>query len=115
MLQIQRFSLAVKEPFMTGDQRSGNPDFYVGLDATLFGGLTLTADAFYEKRQDIWVYTGGKNSSILGAAASYANAGVVDSKGLEFGANYIKSLGKVRFNFGGTFTLTKNKIVDQQD
>lgn len=87
--------------------------YNVGLDATLFGGLTLTADAFYEKRQDIWVYTGGKNSSILGATASYANAGVVDSKGLEFGANYIKNLGKVRFNFGGTFTLTKNKIVEQ--
>ncbi|MFS2407362.1 SusC/RagA family TonB-linked outer membrane protein [Phocaeicola vulgatus] len=87
--------------------------YNVGLDATLFDGLTLTADAFYEKRQDIWVYTGGKNSSILGATASYANAGVVDSKGLEFGANYIKSLGKVRFNFGGTFTLTKNKIVEQ--
>ena len=49
----------------------------------------------------------------MGATASYANAGVVDSKGLEFGANYIKSLGKVRFNFGGTFTLTKNKIVEQ--
>ena len=65
MVEVAGRSIALNKWY----NRKKRIKYNVGLDATLFGGLTLTADAFYEKRQDIWVYTGGKNSSILGATA----------------------------------------------
>lgn len=87
--------------------------YNVGIDATLFGGLTMMIDGFYERRQDIWVYAGGKNSSILGATSSYANAGIVDSKGFEASLDYYKKIGDFSFNVGGNFSLAKNTIIEQ--
>lgn len=87
--------------------------YNAGLDATLFKGLTLTVDGFYERRSDIWVSTAGKNSAVLGASSSYANAGIVDSWGTEIGADYIKRIGDFRFNLGSKVTLSKNKIIEQ--
>lgn len=85
----------------------------MGVDATLFSGLTLMVDGFYERRQDIWVSTAGKNSAALGTSSSYANAGIVDSKGVEIGADYTKKWGDFRFNVGGNFSFTKNIIKEQ--
>lgn len=87
--------------------------YNVGLDATLFKGLSLTLDAYYERRTDIWVDSKGKYSSILSFSAPYENAGIVNSWGVELGANYTKKLGDVRLNAGANFALAKNKIVDQ--
>ena len=44
MLQIQRFPLTVKEPFMTSNQRSGNPDldvFGICLQGRVFSGIAM--------------------------------------------------------------------------
>mgnify|MGYP000354516976 CR=1 FL=1 len=41
--------------------------YNAGVDATLFKGLTLTVDGFYERRSDIWVSSDGQNSAVLGA------------------------------------------------
>lgn len=87
--------------------------FNVGIDATLFGGLTLMVDGFYERRKDIWVSTSGKFSSVLGASNSYANAGVVDSKGVEIAADYSAKIGDVRLNLGGNFSFARNIIKEQ--
>ena len=88
--------------------------YNVGLDATLFGGLTLTADAFYEKRQRYLGYIQVVRIRQYWVQQLLMLMLVWLIKGLEFGANYIKSLGKVLFSIlGGTFTLTKNKIVEQ--
>lgn len=89
--------------------------YNVGVDATLFGGLNLQADAWFEHRKDIWVSSTYGNSAVLGASSSYANAGVVDSKGLEFGASYTKRLGEFRLNVGGTYTISKNTIKEQME
>ena len=87
--------------------------YNIGVDATLFGGLTLMVDGFYERRQDIWVTTGGKYSSVLGATPAYENAGIVDTKGVEIGLDYMKKFGDFRLNLGGTFSFTKNIIKEQ--
>lgn len=87
--------------------------FNAGVDATLFDGLTLMVDAFYEQRKDIWVTTSGKYSSVLGASNSYANAGVVDSKGIEIATDYSKQIGNVRLNIGGNFSFARNIIKEQ--
>lgn len=87
--------------------------YNVGLDATLFGGLTLMVDGFYERRKDIWVSTSGKYSSVLGASNSYVNAGIVDSKGVEVAADYTKYFGDFRLNVGGNFSFARNIIKEQ--
>lgn len=86
--------------------------YNVGVDATLFKGLTLTVDGFYERRSDIWVSSDGQNSAVLGASGSYVNAGIVDSWGTEIGANYYKKMGNVELNLGGTFTYNRSKIIE---
>ena len=86
--------------------------YNAGVDATLFKGLTLTVDGFYERRSDIWVSSDGQNSAGLGASGSYVNAGIVDSWGTEIGANYYKKMGNVELNLGGTFTYNRSKIIE---
>ncbi len=86
--------------------------YNAGIDATLFKGLTLTVDGFYERRSDIWVSSAGQNSVVLGATSSYVNAGIVDSWGTEIGANYFKKIGGVELNLGGTFTYNRSKIIE---
>lgn len=89
--------------------------YNAGIDATLFGGLNLTLEGYYQRRSDIWVATKGKYSSVIGFDAPYENGGIVDSWGMEIGANYLKTIGNVTFNVGGNFTLAKNKIVEQYE
>lgn len=86
--------------------------YNAGVDATLFKGLTLTVDGFYERRSDIWVSSDGQNSAVLGASGSYVNAGIVDSWGTEIGGNYYKKMGNVELNLGGTFTYNRSKIIE---
>ena len=86
--------------------------YNAGVDATLFKGLTLTVDGFYERRSDIWVSSDGQNSAVLGASCAYVNAGIVDSWGTEIGANYYKKMGNVELNLGGTFTYNRSKIIE---
>lgn len=87
--------------------------YNIGLDATLFKGLNLTVEGYYQRRKDIWVSSSGKYSSVLGMTAPFENAGVVDSKGVEVGADYTKDFGKFIVNVGGNFTLNKNEIKEQ--
>lgn len=84
--------------------------YNVGLEATLFKGLNVQVDGFYERRSDIWVATSGQNSAVLGNSGSYKNAGVVDSKGVEVALDYNTNLGDVQFNLGGNFSFARSEI-----
>ena len=83
-----------------------------GLDARLFQGLTLTADAYWQRRSDIWVSAEGKYTDVTGRDAPYENGGIVDSWGVELGADYTKTAGDFTFNLGGNFNFNRNKIVE---
>lgn len=90
--------------------------YNLGIDATLFGGLNLTLDGYYQRRDNIWVNSSGKNSSVLGASNRYVNGGIVDSWGLEIGADYTKKLTKDLLLMGGVnYTLAKNKIIEEYE
>ena len=84
-----------------------------GIDAEMFKGLSLTFDAYYERRSDIWVSGENKYSSVLGQTVSHENAGKMESYGAELGLNYVKQTGKVVWNVGGTFSYAKNKVLDK--
>ncbi len=86
--------------------------YNVGLDLTMLGGLTFTADVFKERRSDIWVSASGRNSDVLGATSPYVNAGKVDSWGTELSLDYIQNIGAVQLRVGGTFSYNRSKIVE---
>ncbi len=86
-----------------------------GIDATLFGGLNVTLDGYYQERKNIWVVSSGKYSSALGFNAPYENGGIVNSYGVEAGLDYTKQFGDFSLNLGGNFTLNKNKIKEQYE
>lgn len=87
--------------------------YNVGLDAVLFKDLNFTIDGYYQKRKDIFVDSKGKYSTVLGVDAPYENAGVVNSWGVEVGADYLKRIGDISFNVGANFSLAKNKIKER--
>lgn len=84
--------------------------YNIGIDAKMFGSLDFTADLYKQHRTDIWVSSAGKYSDVIGITSPYENAGVVDSWGLEFTADYQKKFGEVSVNLGGSFSLNKNEI-----
>jgi len=87
--------------------------YNVGLDATLFSGLDVTLEGYYQKRKDIWVEASGKYTDVIGIDAPYENAGVVNSWGFEASLDYNKKFGEVSFNIGGEFNLNRNQIKEQ--
>lgn len=89
--------------------------YNLGMDATLFKGLNLTADGYFQRRKDIWVESKGKYSSVLGFDAPYENGGIVDSWGVELGADYTKRIDDFAFNIGSHITWAKNKIKEQYE
>lgn len=90
--------------------------YNIGIDATLYNSFNLTFDAWMENRKDIWVNSTYGYSAILGANNAYANAGRVDSKGIEVGFTWYKDLGSdVKLSLGATYSLTKSKIKDMME
>lgn len=87
----------------------------VGFDATLFKGLNLEFDYFYNHRYDIFVSGGGAYSALIGFEAPYVNAGVVNQHGFDVALDYTKTFGKVQFNIGANMTLAKNTIKEQAE
>lgn len=83
-----------------------------GIDATLFGGLNISLDGYYQRRQNIWVSSDGKYTDVVGVDFPYENEGIVDSWGFEAGADYTKQLGEVTLNVGGDVTFNRTKIVE---
>ena len=104
-----------------GQMATDNPSreradkYNLGMDATLFHGLNVQLDTYYERRSKIWVSGAGAYGSIIGFDAPYVNGGYVNSWGFEASAVYTKQIGQVQFNIGGTFSLNKNKIKAQAE
>ncbi|MDO4163234.1 MAG: SusC/RagA family TonB-linked outer membrane protein [Bacteroides sp.] len=112
---INTDSWALGQLASTSNRHEKAYKYNFGFDATLFKGLDLTADAYYERRSDIWVSSEGNYSTVLGFDAPYENGGIVDSWGFELGANYRKRIGALTFNVGANFSLNRNKIVEQME
>ena len=90
--------------------------FNMGLDATLFGGLNISADFYYQHRYDIWYSTAGSYSSVFGLGAPYENVGIIDSKGIELSADYSKKLSKDwTINVGASMTWNKTIVKKQAE
>ncbi len=89
--------------------------YNLGLDATLFGGLDLTWDAYYQRRSHIWVSTEGKYTDLIGMDASYEPDGRVNTWGTELGLDYNKQIGQVSFTLGGNLSYNRSKVVNKDE
>ena len=82
----------------------------VGLDATLFNCLDITADWYYKTTDGILMKLDVPN--IIGFGAPYQNAGKVRNVGWEIGVNYHHSFGDFTLGLGATLSDVHNKITD---
>ena len=90
--------------------------FNVGFDATLFGGLNISADYYYQHRYNIWYSTAGSYSGVFGLDAPYENVGVINQKGFEVSADYSKKLNKdLTISLGASMTLNKTIVEEQAE
>lgn len=87
----------------------------VGIDARLFKGLSISADAFYEKRSQILVSEGSSISDIIGVPTTLVTDGIVQNKGLEIAASWSKSTGDFNYSIGANYSFVRNKIVEQNE
>ncbi|MCD6355317.1 MAG: SusC/RagA family TonB-linked outer membrane protein, partial [Prolixibacteraceae bacterium] len=87
----------------------------LGVDATLFDGLSLNIDAFYEKRSHILVSEASSVSRVIGVAATDVAEGIVENKGIEVGALWNQSIGDFNFALGAQYSFARNKIIEQNE
>lgn len=84
--------------------------YNAGLDAAFFKSLTFTVDAYFQRRDRIFVSEDPEVSSVLGVQAPYVNAGIVYSYGTELEIGYNRCFNDFRFNAAGIFSFSRNWI-----
>lgn len=95
--------------------------YNAGIDMNMLNNrLSLSIDAFYEKRWDIITNTGGSDvvgiPDIFGKTSSYVNAGTVINRGFDLELGWNDRIGRnfnyyIRFNAG----FARNKILDMME
>lgn len=87
----------------------------IGVDAVLFGGLSLNIDAFYEERSQILVSEASSVSRVIGVAATDVAEGIVENKGVELGALWNSNIGDFNYAIGAQYSFARNKIIEQNE
>lgn len=85
----------------------------VGIEAVLFKGLNLELDYYNNRRYDIFVDGSYAYPEMAGVIPAYSNAGIVDSYGFEAALGYARTFGDFTVDFGGSFNLNRNTVVEQ--
>lgn len=84
--------------------------FNIGADIELFSKLSITADYFSKRTNDILLRLNIPSS--LGLTAPYQNAGIVSNKGWELGIKYRNNLRGLNYSVAGAVSDVVNKIED---
>lgn len=87
--------------------------YNVGVDATLWNKLSISADAFMDFRKNTLISTDNLYSEVLGTKTSLMNIGEMKSRGAELAITWKDKIGK-DFNYyiGGTFSYIDTEIVE---
>ena len=83
--------------------------YNVGIDATLFKGLSLTVDAFLDKRSNILTLDNAK-MGYYGKQYVFSNVGEMTNKGFEASAVYAGKSGDFSYRVNGMVSYAKNTI-----
>jgi len=84
--------------------------FNFGIDLEMLKSLTFNADFYYQRRSNILLQDYDLNSKVLGLPAGYVNAGVVESKGIELGLGYVKSVTDWHISLGAQFSYGTSNL-----
>ena len=87
----------------------------VGINMELFNHLSVSIDAFSDKRTNIILSTSGAVPSLIGVTAAFENAGKVLNKGIESSIMLKNQVDKLKYFIGGNFTYAKNEIIDMNE
>ena len=87
----------------------------IGIDLYMFNKLSMTIDAFYDRRKDILVETNPVVSNVIGIAPPLQNMGIVDNRGIEFDFMWKDEIGKISYYIGGSFLYNKNKVIEKNE
>ena len=87
----------------------------IGVDMQLWKNLSITVDAFTEKRTGIYEIPSAEAPAFAGFSLPYLNSGEVHNKGLEAVVGYDNKAGKLEYHFGGTFAYARNKIIKRSE
>ncbi|MBQ8421665.1 MAG: SusC/RagA family TonB-linked outer membrane protein [Bacteroidales bacterium] len=83
--------------------------YNVGIDAMLFGGLSITADAFLDKRSDILTLDNSK-MGYYGKQYHFSNVGEMTNRGFEASAMYSGKSGDFSYRVNGMVSFARNTI-----
>lgn len=83
--------------------------YNVGLDAVLFGGLNITADAFLDKRSNILTLDNSK-MGYYGKQYHFSNVGEMTNRGFEASAMYSGKSGDFSYRVNGMVSFARNTI-----
>lgn len=83
--------------------------YNLGIDATLFGGLSLTADVYLDKRTDILTLDNSL-MNYYGKNYYFSNIGEMTSKGFEMSALWEKKIGNFSYSLNGMVSYNTNNI-----
>lgn len=89
--------------------------FDIGVDASLWNRLQISANYFREKRSNILVDSDTAISSIIGATVPQLCQGVVQNQGVELAISVAGSAGKFRYQVTANGTYAKNKIINNNE
>lgn len=103
--------------------RYGNPDLKwetttqtnFGVDLGILDNkLTLSADYFDKKTDDILLTVGLPSSTVGQINRTFVNAGVVTNKGFEFGANFQNNDNEFKYGINANIATLKNNVEQLQ-
>lgn len=88
----------------------------LGIDIGLFNALTITADLFHERMDNMVVDATGTVPSYQGVPLNYYpkfNTGIFENKGYEITVNYSRQVSRnLGFNLGAMFSYARNIVID---
>ncbi len=83
--------------------------FNIGLDATIFQNLTLSAE-YYNKNTKGILQTVSLPGSVGVVEQPVANIASVNNRGFEFSVNYTNKIGDLTYSVGGNLTTVRNRV-----
>lgn len=83
----------------------------IGMELNLFKKISITAEYYKEKRQDILIQRASLPGFAGFDAPIYANLGEMNNQGFDCNVEYNQTFGKVGVRLYGNVTYSKNKIV----
>ena len=89
--------------------------FNFGVDMKAWKKLSLSLDAFYDRRSDILVESKGSVSTVLGVDPAKSNQGIVDNYGVEAMLGWDDKIGDVSYHVGGNFSFVRNEIKEMNE